>query len=89
MTHPFHPWVGRQFDFIDCRLCWNEWRVFYYTADMELAYFPASWTDVGEADPFVLLSRGRAMARTEDLLRLADLVKDIRRTTVNEIRPEL
>ena len=81
--------MGRQFDFIDCRLCWNEWRVFYYAADMELAYFPASWTDVGETDPFVLLSEGRAMARVEDLLRLADLVKDIRRTTVKEIRPNV
>jgi hypothetical protein len=81
--------VGRQFDFIDCRLCWNEWRVFYYAADMELAYFPASWTDVSGADPFVLLSEGRAMARVDDLLRLADLVKDIRRATVNEITPNV
>jgi hypothetical protein len=56
---------------------------------MELAYFPASWTDVGEADPFVLLSEGRAMARVEDLLRLADLVKDIRRTAVKEITPNV
>lgn len=81
--------MGRQFEFIDCRLCWNEWRVFYYTADMELAYFPASWTDVGEADPFVTLSEGRAMARVEDLLRLADLVKDLESQTVKEIGPNV
>jgi hypothetical protein len=81
--------VGRQFEFIDCRLCWSEWRVFYYTADMELAYFPANWTDVGEPDPFVLLSEGRAMARVEDLLRLAELVKDLQRETVNEIKPNV
>jgi len=48
---------------------------------MELAYFPASWTDVGEPDPFVALSAGRAMARVEDLLRLADLLKDLQRET--------
>jgi len=26
-----------------------------------LAYFPSSWTDTGEADPFVLLSGGQAV----------------------------
>ena len=89
MTHPFHPWFGREFDFVDCRLCWNEWRVFYYTADMELAYFPASWTDVGEADPFVALSAGRAMSRVEDLLRLTELVKDLTRQSVKETKPHV
>ena len=89
MTHPFHPWLGREFDFIDCRLCWNEWRVFYYTEDMELAYFPASWTDVGEPDPFVALSAGRAMARVEDLLRLTELVKDLTRQPVKETKPHV
>jgi Family of unknown function (DUF5372) len=63
VTHPFHPWHGRQFEFVDCRRCWGQWRVFYYTEDRELAYFPASWTDLGEADPFVVLSGGKAVAR--------------------------
>jgi hypothetical protein len=56
---------------------------------MELAYFPASWTDVGEADPFVALSAGRAMARVEDLLRLTELVKDLTRQSVNETKPHV
>jgi hypothetical protein len=89
VTHPFHPWLGRQFDFADCRLCWNEWRVFYYTEDMELAYFPANWTDVGQADPFVALSEGRAMGRVEDLLRLRELVNDLTGQSVNQIKPNV
>jgi Family of unknown function (DUF5372) len=87
--HPFHPWRGRQFEFVDCRRCWDEWRVFYYTADMQMAYFPASWTDVGEADPFVELSRGRAMGRVQDLLRLVRLAEDIQIGSVNEIKPNV
>jgi hypothetical protein len=50
---------------------------------MELAYFPASWTDVGDPDLFIALSEGRAMARVEDLLRLTELVKDLNGQPVN------
>jgi hypothetical protein len=63
--------------------------VFYYTADMQMAYFPAGWTDVGEVDPFVELSRERALGRVEDLLRLARLVGDVQVESVNEIKPKV
>jgi hypothetical protein len=78
ITHPFHPWSGRQFEFVDCRRCWGQWRVFYYTEEGESAFFPASWTDVGQVDPFVVHSRGRALARFVDLLRLVDLIEDLK-----------
>ena len=74
---------------MDCRRCWEEWRVFYYTAEMEMAYFPASWTDVEEADPFVGLSAGRAMARVQGLVRLAQLTADLKTRGVNEIKPNV
>lgn len=89
MTHPFHPWRGREFELADCRRCWDEWRVLYYAGDTDLAYFPASWTDVGERDPFVELSQGRAMARGQDLLRLVELVEDLKAKSVNEIKPHV
>ena len=43
-----------------------------------MAYFPSAWTDVGQADPFVVLSRGRAAMRLEDLLRLVKLVEALK-----------
>ncbi|HEY5770116.1 MAG TPA: DUF5372 family protein [Terrimicrobium sp.] len=89
MTHPFHPWRGQRFEFVDCRRCWGQWRVFYYTEDREMAYFPANWTDVVEADPFVVLSRGQAIARIEDLLRLAGLLGDLKAGDVKEIKPDV
>ena len=61
--------------------------MFYCTSDMQMASFPASWTDVSEADPFVELSQGRAMGRVEDLLRLVRLVRDAQVEGVNEIKP--
>jgi hypothetical protein len=89
VTHPFHPWRGREFEYVDCRRCWGQWRVFYYTEDGQLAYFPASWTDAGESDPFVVLSAGRAAARFEDLLRLIELIRDLKGDAVKEIRPDV
>ena len=61
--------------------------MFYYTADMEMASFPASWTDVEGPDPFVELSQGRALGRVQDLLRLVHLVGDLKTGAVNEIKP--
>ena len=74
---------------MDCRQCWGQWRVFYYTEDRQLAYFPADWTDVGEADAFVILSRGRAVARVEDMLRLATLVRQLQGEGIKENKPDV
>jgi hypothetical protein len=82
VTHPFHPWFGRQLEFVDWRLCWGEWWVFYYTEDGQVAYFPSAWTDAGQADPFVALSAGRAISRFEDLLRLVKLIEDLKASAV-------
>jgi hypothetical protein len=34
--------------------------------------------DAGQVDPFVVHSRERALARFEDLLRLVDLIEDLK-----------
>jgi Family of unknown function (DUF5372) len=89
VTHPFHPWRGRKFELVDCRQCWGEWRVFYYNDNDQVAYFPASWTDAGQTDPFIVLSGGRAVSRFEDLLRLVKLIEDLKQSAVKEIRPNV
>ena len=85
VTHPFHPWRGRRFELLEQRPQWGQWRVYYLTKTGRPAFFPAGWTDLGPLDPFVEQARGRAIARTEDLLELADLVGG----SVREIKPEL
>jgi hypothetical protein len=59
-------------------MCWGEWRIFYYTDKGETAYFPRDWTDVCAADPFVVLARGRAVMRFEELQRLVKLVEELK-----------
>ncbi len=40
----------------------------------ELGRMPIAWTDLSPLDPFLVASDGRSFFRTEDLLRLADLI---------------
>ena len=74
VTHPFHPQLGRAFKILDLRLCWAEERVFYVGDDGQLAYIPASWTDVLPPDPYKEAGAGKALCRVPDLLHLCRLV---------------
>jgi hypothetical protein len=76
VTHPFHPWRGQRFELINCERRWGQWRVFYLNPEGCLAYLPASWTDAGPRDPFVQQAHGRAIARLEDLLKLAQMAAE-------------
>ncbi len=77
IVHPFHPWRGRRFELIECRRRWGHWRVYYLNENGQLAYFPASWTDAGPKDPFMEQAKGRALVRTEDLLKLVEIAAGI------------
>ncbi len=54
-----------------------------------MAYLPASWTDVGPADVFLEQSQGRAIARAEDLLELAELMARQAKHSVKENKPDV
>jgi hypothetical protein len=71
ITHPFHPERGKRFTLLERRNCWGQWRVCYLAQDDVVGIVPESWTDVGAKDPFVEQARGRAIARTVDLLEVA------------------
>jgi len=74
VTHPFHPWLGRQFELVAYKSAWGEHRVYFYNEEQQLIALPASWTDVVAADPFISVAQGRALFRADDLLELAGLV---------------
>jgi hypothetical protein len=54
-----------------------------------MAYLPASWTDAGPPDVFVTQSQGRAIARVEDLLKLAELIAEWATNSVKENKPHV
>jgi hypothetical protein len=41
VTHPFHPWVGREFVLVGIRQAWGEDRVFFFDEDGVVP--PGSW----------------------------------------------
>jgi hypothetical protein len=55
---------------------WGEDRVFFDNGGT-LISLPAAWTDVLSPDPLVALSQGRSPFRADDLLELAELLRQI------------
>jgi hypothetical protein len=75
VTHPFHPWSGRRFEFVAVRRTWRQDRVFFVLGDGTLTSLPSAWTDVVEPDVFVTVAAGRSAFRVADLLALAELIE--------------
>ena len=73
MTHRFHPWHGRSFEFVARRRNWGEDRVYFRDESGALLSVPTGWTDMADVDPFVVVAAGRCPFRVADLLALADL----------------
>jgi hypothetical protein len=81
VTHPFHPWCGREFVFVAVRQNWGEDRVFFFDDGGVQRSLPRGWTDAGEVDPFVVIAAGRSALRVEDLVALAELIAEKRSST--------
>ena len=77
MTHPFHPWAGREFVFIALRQNWSEDRVVFLDEQFCEHSLPVGWTDALEPDPFVVMAAGRCPFRFADLVALRRLVDDL------------
>lgn len=74
ITHPFHPWFGREFELIDYRNNWGEDRVCFLDEKGRLSSILASYTDARGEDPFVAIAAGRAHFRYQDLIELTKLI---------------
>jgi hypothetical protein len=74
VTHPFHPLVGQEFEFVKRRRNWRADRVYFHDKAGELASLPAEWTDLVPDDPFVVLADGRSPFHIDALLELSELI---------------
>ncbi|MBZ0188538.1 MAG: Y4bD/Y4pK family protein [Candidatus Obscuribacterales bacterium] len=77
MTHPFHPLKGCRFELLDSGHAWGADRVYYLNEAGEAKSLPSSWTDACMPDPYVVVSKGRSVFRTCDLLSLVRLVNEL------------
>ena len=92
MTHPFHPWCGREFVFLGLRHTWGEDRVFFFGDDGTQKSLPRAWTDAADVDVFVAVAAGRCRVRIVDLLVLTEIIEGLRASdrnaaAVSEISP--
>ena len=85
VTHPFHPWHGREFELIAYKSAWGEDRVYFYDEEAQLRALPASWTDAVASDPFVAIAAGRTPFRAGDLLELVRLVRCLSSSRGNDV----
>jgi len=51
--------------------------LYYRSENGQIAYFLTKWTDQFPKDPFVEMAGGRALARPQDLLELAQIIGGI------------
>jgi hypothetical protein len=80
VTHPFHPWLGREFSFVAVGQTWGVDRVSFFDEEGVQRSLPRAWTDAADLDPFVVLAAGRSAFRIEDLVALVELVAELRRS---------
>jgi hypothetical protein len=78
ITHPFHPLHNKKFEIYSIKKPHGESRVYFYNSESRIVSVPLNWTDIEPADPFVTISKGRALFRVEDLLRLTILINEIK-----------
>lgn len=75
MTHPFHPWSGREFEFVAVRRTWEQDRAFFFDEQGTQRSLPRAWTDAADPDAFVALAAGRSPLKVADLLELVELAR--------------
>jgi len=67
-----------EFDLAEHRCVWGLNHVYFHDAEGHLREIPATWTDFVAPDPFVVVAAGRSCLHVADLLRLAQLVVELR-----------
>jgi hypothetical protein len=78
VIHPFHPLSGRDFELVTYKQAWGEDRVYFRDDAGRLHRMPVGWTSIVEPDAFQVTAAGRCRFRTDDLLRLVELVAGLR-----------
>ncbi len=73
VTHPFHPYSGREGVCVAARYNGFGKRLLLRFDDGVICPVPAQWTDLVAPEPEVVMGRGRSALRVVDLIELAKL----------------
>jgi hypothetical protein len=71
---------GDDYELVGFAHTWGEQRVFFrLPGQTQVRSLPATWTDVVDPDPFLVVSAGRAYFRATDVLQLGTLLNELKR----------
>lgn len=76
ITHPFHPFTGREFDVVTWRHNWSEDRVYFLDDEEKLRSLPSQWTSLVPEDPAMTMGVASAHFRLAELLELISLLRE-------------
>ena len=79
VTHPFHPLYGQEYEIIECKQIQARDRVFFNQKDGSKGSLPLAWCDLRPPDPYLDIEGKHSPFRVEDLLKLSDIIKEVRR----------
>ena len=79
VTHPFHPLYGQEFEIIKYKRIQGSDRVFFYQKDGSIGSLPLAWCDLRSPDPYLDIEGKHSPFRVEDLLKLSDIIKEVKR----------
>ena len=78
MKHPYHPLFEHTLEVVAQSKEYGEERVYCRGQNGRTRFLPVRWTNLAAPDPFVLTAAGRAYFRLEDLIRLAEQMRELR-----------
>lgn len=79
ITHPFHPFCGRQLVCVGERYNRYGKRLLLQVDASTICSVPPQWTDLADPDLEITMGEGRAVLRVADFMTLARLVARLRR----------
>jgi hypothetical protein len=77
VTHPFHPFSGRQLVCVGERYNRYGKRLLLQVDAKTVCSVPPQWTDAVAPEPELTMGKRRALFRVSDLVELAQLVADL------------
>ncbi len=84
VTHPFHPFSGRQLVCVGERYNRYGTQMLLRVDDVTVCSVPRGWTDLVAPDPEIVIGEQRSFVRVGDLLKLAQLVDRLGRGDAGE-----
>jgi len=77
VTHPFSPFYGKEYPFLDQKSLYGEDRIIYRAENGERRQIPTSWTDYYPSPPFIAVSHGRASISDDMVISLAEMLTQL------------